>query len=96
MPPANLVSSSLCRAVHLLQSHFGQHALEQAESGGPLPVRAKLEEMLGDYPQARRTWAAVQQIRQVSKKRAADTLALCLLTELHMGRLPMAKGIPGR
>eukprot|EP00730_Choanoeca_flexa_P004749 TRINITY_DN11794_c0_g1_i4.p1 TRINITY_DN11794_c0_g1~~TRINITY_DN11794_c0_g1_i4.p1 ORF type:complete len:606 (+),score=158.65 TRINITY_DN11794_c0_g1_i4:259-2076(+) len=56
--------SMLERAITLMQASFGEHALEQAETGGPLPVRAKLEEMLSDLPQARRTWATVLQMRE--------------------------------
>ena len=72
------------RAITLIQNHLGIDALEQAEAGGPLTVRAKLEEMLGDLNRARRTWQRVFILRKVQSKNLIpvkhdyDTIRSCL------------------
>ncbi|EGD76732.1 hypothetical protein PTSG_08083 [Salpingoeca rosetta] len=51
------------RSAAVLTSSLGPNNRALAEGGGPLPVQAQIEEMLGQLQAARRTWHTVAAIR---------------------------------
>eukprot|EP01147_Barroeca_monosierra_P006929 gene6929-9560_t len=53
------------RAAGVLTACLGPDCKPLADAGGPLPVRAQIEEMLGQFQAARRTWAHVAHIRLI-------------------------------
>lgn len=55
----------------MLTSSLGPNSRALAEGGGPLPVQAQIEEMLGLLQAARRTWHNVANIRLVRKQTRA-------------------------